>query len=121
MLLIAGQAVDHTSWRLAAVRLGQGRRLVMFDHRSVGVNGSVAADRFSTKRFADDVVHVLDAAGMERAGQVGHSMAGPVAQQLASITPSALGGWCSPSTRRATCTARSATRRPPMPRFVQAT
>ncbi len=92
VVLIAGQAVDHTSWQIAAELLlsgseGAERRVVVFDHRGVGASGVGAPDRFDTRRFAEDVVAVLDAAGIERADVVGHSMGGRIAQWLAIDAP----------------------------------
>jgi pimeloyl-ACP methyl ester carboxylesterase len=83
LLLIAGQAVDHGSWQIVGPALLPGRRVIIFDHRGIGESEMGAADRFTTRRFADDVVRVLDAADVERADVLGHSMGGRVAQWLA--------------------------------------
>lgn len=87
VLFVAGQAVDHHSWDLAAPVLAPGRRLVVFDHRGTGASGSGDADRFTTRNLADDARAVLDAAGVPRAHVVGHSMGGRVAQWLAVDRP----------------------------------
>lgn len=87
VLLIAGQAVDHHSWDLAAPVLAAGRRLLVFDHRGTGASGSGEAGRFTTRNLADDARAVLDAAGVRRAHVVGHSMGGRVAQWLAVDRP----------------------------------
>nr|WP_255673092.1 alpha/beta fold hydrolase [Glycomyces amatae] len=89
--MIAGQAVDHGSWRLASQLLGRGRRIVMFDHRGTGASGHGAAERYSTRGFAEDAVRVLDAAGIERADVLSHSMGGRVAQWLAVDHPERVG------------------------------
>jgi pimeloyl-ACP methyl ester carboxylesterase len=91
LLLIAGQAVDHGSWRLASPLLGRGRRVVVFDHRGTGASGRGTAERYSTRGFAEDAVRVLDAAGIERADVLGHSMGGRVAQWLAVDRPERVG------------------------------
>ncbi|WP_345751567.1 alpha/beta fold hydrolase [Microbacterium rhizophilus] len=92
VILIAGQAVEHVSWRIAAELLysrvdGSGRRLIVFDHRGTGASDLGAVDRYETRMFAQDVVAILDAAGVDRADVVGHSMGGRVAQWLAIDAP----------------------------------
>ncbi|GAA3654089.1 alpha/beta fold hydrolase [Microbacterium marinilacus] len=87
LLLIAGQAVDHTSWCVAAELLQPGRRLITFDHRGIGESGLGAPGRYDTRLFAEDVVAVLDHAGVERADVIGHSLGGRVAQWLAADAP----------------------------------
>ncbi|MER7798297.1 alpha/beta fold hydrolase [Microbacterium sp. NPDC096154] len=87
LLLIAGQAVDHTSWRISVDLLQDDRRVIVFDHRGVGASGLGAADRYETRLFAEDVVAVLDDAGVERVDVVGHSMGGRIAQWLAIDAP----------------------------------
>jgi pimeloyl-ACP methyl ester carboxylesterase len=96
VVLIAGQAVEHTSWRIAAELLLSsaevaGRRLVVFDHRGTGASGLGAPDRYDTRLFAQDVVAILDDAGIGRAHVVGHSMGGRVAQWLAIDAPERVG------------------------------
>ena len=85
VLFVAGQAVDHHSWQLAAPPLADGRRLIVFDHRGTGLSGS--AGPFTTRDLADDARAVLDAADVDRAHVVGHSMGGRVAQWLAVDRP----------------------------------
>ncbi|WP_238439535.1 alpha/beta fold hydrolase [Microbacterium sp. JZ31] len=92
VILIAGQAVEHASWRIAAELLlsaseQSGHRLIVFDHRGTGRSGLGAADRYDTRQFATDVVAILDAEGIARAHVVGHSMGGRVAQWLAVDAP----------------------------------
>ncbi|ARJ06691.1 alpha/beta hydrolase fold protein [Cnuibacter physcomitrellae] len=91
LLLVPGQAVDHRSWRLAAPVLGQGRPLVLVDHRGTGASGRSASGVFSTRDLAADLVRVIDAAGLESVDLLGHSMGGRVAQWFAVDHPSRLG------------------------------
>ncbi|GGH36845.1 alpha/beta fold hydrolase [Microbacterium album] len=87
LVLIAGQSLDHTSWRIAVELLLPGRRLIVFDHRGVGHSGAGTPDRFDTRSFAGDVRAVLDATGVARADVLGHSMGGRIAQWLAIDHP----------------------------------
>ncbi|GAA1733371.1 alpha/beta hydrolase [Microbacterium paludicola] len=92
VILIAGQAVEHASWRIAAELLlhsGEtaSRQVIVFDHRGTGDSGRGSADRYETRLFARDLVAILDHAGIERADVVGHSMGGGVAQWLAIDAP----------------------------------
>lgn len=90
LLLVPGQAVDHRSWRLAAPVLGEGRPLVLVDHRGTGASDPSATGIFSTRDLAADLVRVLDAAGLDRVDLLGHSMGGRVAQWFAIDHPSRL-------------------------------
>lgn len=87
LLLIAGQALDHRSWTIAAPALCRARRVIVFDHRGVGASGTGAADRFQTRNFAEDATRVLDAAGETRVDILGHSMGGLIAQWIAIDHP----------------------------------
>lgn len=96
VVLIAGQAVEHASWRIAGELLlstaeDAGHRLIVFDHRGTGESGLGSPDRYDTRLFAEDVVSILDHAGIERANVVGHSMGGRVAQWLAIDAPQRVG------------------------------
>jgi pimeloyl-ACP methyl ester carboxylesterase len=84
LVLLAGQANSHHWWD--AVRGDFSRRTITLDWRGTG-----DSDRpdvvYSTQGFADDVVAVLDAAGIESADVYGTSMGGRVAQWLAIRCP----------------------------------
>ncbi|MFT4233672.1 MAG: alpha/beta fold hydrolase [Microbacterium sp.] len=87
LLLIAGQSVDHTSWRMAAPRLVEERTLIVFDHRGIGESQIGERERFTVRDFAADAVAILASAGFERADVLGHSMGGMVAQWVAIDHP----------------------------------
>lgn len=90
LLLVAGQAVDHTSWTRCLPVLGAGRRVLVCDHRGIGASEPGDRARYTTRLLAEDLLAVLDAAGVERADVVGHSMGGRVAQWLATDHPERL-------------------------------
>lgn len=87
VLLIAGQAMTHHSWRRTAQALGVDRRVLVYDHRGVGASESRFPTGWSTRDFARDAIAVLDAAGVERAAVFGHSMGGRIAQWVAADFP----------------------------------
>lgn len=87
VLLIAGQATGMHGWGPFADELARDFRVIAFDHRGIGESASGDAARYTTRAFAQDAVAVLDAAGVQGAHIVGHSMGGRVAQWLAADDP----------------------------------
>jgi pimeloyl-ACP methyl ester carboxylesterase len=85
LLLLAGQANTHHWWDPVRGDFG-GRQTVSLDWRGTG-----DSDRrdvvYSTEGFADDVIAVLDDAGIEAVDVYGTSMGGRVAQWLAIRYP----------------------------------
>src|SRR5690606_20909580 len=61
-------------------------RCILVDNRGAGASEAPAGP-YSTSRMADDAAEVLRAAGAERAGVVGISRGGAIAQQLALRHP----------------------------------
>ena len=85
LVLLAGQANNHTWWDDIRDDFSD-RRTLTVDYRGTGA--SDAPDMaYSTGLFADDVVAVLDHAGIGRADVYGTSMGGRVAQMLAARDP----------------------------------
>lgn len=69
-------------------RLASFSRLIMFDHRGSGLSDPLPSDpEFSLDQQADDLVAVLDAAGVERASVLAELNAGPAAIRLAARQP----------------------------------
>ncbi|GAA0949234.1 alpha/beta hydrolase [Kribbella koreensis] len=85
LVLLAGQANSHRWWDPVREDFG-GRRTITLDWRGTG-----DSDRpdvvYSTEGFADDVIAVLDDAGIEDADVYGTSMGGRVAQWVAAKYP----------------------------------
>ncbi len=96
LLLLPGQANDHTWWDGLRPAFDRDHRTVTFDYRGTGATRSPqdelpARDRaWSTASFADDALAVLDALGHERFSVYGTSMGGRVAQMLALAAPERL-------------------------------
>jgi pimeloyl-ACP methyl ester carboxylesterase len=89
VVLHTGGAGDGTMWDGAGytARLGEFRLLVM-DHRGRGRSGRVERLAGHVRReYADDVVAVADAAGVERFTFAGYSMGAAVGYRLAAAHP----------------------------------
>ncbi len=85
LLLISGLSAQRPFWSLARPRL-KGFRLVEFDNRDIGKSGR-ATGPYEIADMARVALAVLDAAGIDRAHVVGHSMGGVIAQELALLAP----------------------------------
>jgi pimeloyl-ACP methyl ester carboxylesterase len=73
-------------WHAVAPQLADGRRIVMPDLRGHGWSEAPAGG-YEKAQLARDVVGVLDALGIERAGYVGHDWGGFAGFHLADIAP----------------------------------
>ena len=73
-------------WQQIPAFLDAGYATVAFDHRGFA-RSPVATDRIETRHFADDLVAILDAAGVERAALVCQSMGGWTGVQMALQHP----------------------------------
>jgi 3-oxoadipate enol-lactonase len=89
LVLLAGQSNNHTWWDPILPDFG-GRRLITLDWRGTG-DSDKPDEPYSTRGFAQDVIAVLDALGLDRADIYGTSMGGRVAQWLAIDAPDRVG------------------------------
>ena len=90
LVMIQGMGFDRLGWQPVLGTLGRHFRLVLVDNRGFG--SSSQAGSFSVADMADDVVAVLDAAGIRRAHVMGASLGGMVAQELAIAHPERVDG-----------------------------
>ncbi|MFB8024459.1 alpha/beta fold hydrolase [Streptomyces sp. NPDC056465] len=86
LVLLAGQANNHHWWDGVREDFHPARSTVTLDYRGTGASDA-PREGYSTPRFAEDVVCVLDALGLERADVYGTSMGGRVAQWVAARHP----------------------------------
>ncbi|WP_156756168.1 alpha/beta fold hydrolase [Actinokineospora pegani] len=83
LVLLAGQANARRWWDPVRADFSGSFRTIAVDTVGTGQSGEPGGGGYSTRRFARDVVAVLDALGVERAHVYGTSMGGKVAQWLA--------------------------------------
>jgi aminoacrylate hydrolase len=91
VVLSAGLGGVTAFWRPQLGALGEHFRLVLFDQRGTGRNTEALPSPYGIGDMADDVVQVLDAAGIARAHFVGHALGGLVGLDLARRHPGRLG------------------------------
>ncbi|MDI2129848.1 alpha/beta fold hydrolase [Yinghuangia seranimata] len=87
LVLISGQSNSLHWWDRVREDFSDRFTLVVLDHRGTGKSDKPDADVYSTPRFAEDVVAVLDAEGIPSAHIYGTSMGGRIAQWIAAGHP----------------------------------
>lgn len=108
LLLLAGQANHHGWWDPVRPDFAA-FRTVTVDWRGTGGSEEGAVD-FTTRTLADDLVEILDAAGVATVDVYGTSMGGRVAQWLAVDHPERVASF-SAARRRVAGTPSSAARK----------
>ncbi len=87
VVMIHGLGANLSFWFLGAVRyLGRERPMLLPDLRGHGAS-SMPAQGYTLRTLADDMLAVMDAAGIRRAHLVGHSHGGRVALVMAQAAP----------------------------------
>jgi pimeloyl-ACP methyl ester carboxylesterase len=86
VLLLQGVGVVGNGWRPQIDPLADRYTLVDIDNRGIG-ESTFDGGELSIEAMADDALAVLEAAGLERAHVVGHSMGGLIAQHVALTAP----------------------------------
>jgi len=86
LVLLAGQANNHHWWDGVREDFHGTHSTITLDYRGTGASDA-PREGYSTPRFAEDVVSVLDSLGIERADVYGTSMGGRVAQWVAARHP----------------------------------
>ncbi|HLG84524.1 MAG TPA: pyrimidine utilization protein D [Bradyrhizobium sp.] len=87
ILLSAGMGGSGSFWQPQLAALARHHQVILYDH--VGTGRSARGER-SIAGMADDVVSVLDAAGVDAAHLVGHAIGGIVGLELAIRHPGRL-------------------------------
>jgi len=70
--------------------VAEGYRVIRMDNRDTGLSSKLDGVAYDTKDMANDVIAVLDAAGVDRAHVMGLSMGGMIVQRLAIDHPDRL-------------------------------
>ena len=87
VLLHGGPGFDHSGFKPAFSRLVDLAQIVYYDHRGHGRSDPFPRDECTLDRFADDVVHLCDALGIEKPIVLGQSFGGFVAQRYLARHP----------------------------------
>jgi pimeloyl-ACP methyl ester carboxylesterase len=86
LVLIQGVGVGRWGWEPVADRLARRFQVVTIDNRGIGASDAPPG-HYSTRVMANDVLAVLDHAGIQQASLVGTSLGGMIAQELALAHP----------------------------------
>ncbi|MFB4421375.1 alpha/beta fold hydrolase [Streptomyces sp. QL37] len=86
LVLLAGQANNHHWWDGVREDFHGTHSTITMDYRGTGASDA-PQEGYSTRRFAEDVVAVLDSLGIGQADVYGTSMGGRVAQWVAARHP----------------------------------
>lgn len=86
VLLIQGTGVSGDAWAPQLEALTASHRCIWFDNRGMARSQPVG-DPVTVAQMAEDALAVLDAAGVDSAHVVGHSLGGLVAQHVALAAP----------------------------------
>ena len=86
LILIQGLGIGRWGWEPVADRLARRFQVITIDNRGIGASDTPPGHH-STRMMADDVLAVLDHAGIQQASLVGTSLGGMIAQELALAHP----------------------------------
>jgi pimeloyl-ACP methyl ester carboxylesterase len=86
LVLIQGVGVGRWGWEPVADRLARRFQVITIDNRGIGASDAPPGS-YSTHVMAQDVLAVLDHAGIRQASVVGTSLGGMIAQELALAHP----------------------------------
>jgi 3-oxoadipate enol-lactonase len=86
LVLIQGVGVGRWGWEPVADRLARRFQVIAIDNRGIGASHTPPGP-FTALAMAQDVLAVLDHAGIQRASVLGTSLGGMIAQELALAHP----------------------------------
>jgi proline iminopeptidase len=87
LLLHGGPGFDHSGFKPAFTQLADIAQIVTYDHRGHGRSDERPIDEWALDTWADDVVRLCDALGIERPIVLGQSFGGFVAQRYLARHP----------------------------------
>ncbi len=91
IVLSAGLGGAAAFWAPQRAALEQHFRVLAFDQRGTGRNAEALPEGYTIGHMADDVVEVMDAAGVTRAHVLGHALGGLVGLDLGRRYPERIG------------------------------
>jgi 3-oxoadipate enol-lactonase len=86
LVLVQGVGIGRWGWEPVADRLARRFQVLTIDNRGVGASDTPPG-HFTTRAMAQDVLAVLDHAGIQQASVLGTSLGGMIAQELALAHP----------------------------------
>jgi aminoacrylate hydrolase len=89
LLLVPGLSGRGSFWSNQVADFSRDFRVVVHDHRGTG-RSTHSRIRYSVEQMAGDVLHLMDALGIESAHLVGHSTGGAIGQVMALDHPGRL-------------------------------
>jgi len=87
LLLHGGPGLDHATYKLGLHEMSDVAQVIVYDHRGQGRSDRRTADEWNLDMWADDVVRLCDALGIERPIVLGGSFGGFVAQRYIGRHP----------------------------------
>ena len=102
LILSAGLGGSASYWAPNIAAFAAEFRVIAYDHRGTGRSDRALLDTVSVADFADDILAVMDAVGVERASVIGHAAGGVAGLALALAAPGRIdrlvvvNGWASP-------------------------
>jgi proline iminopeptidase len=87
LLLHGGPGMDHTGFKPDFAALAEVAQVVYYDHRGQGRSDRRTPDEWTFDVWADDVVRLCDALGIEKPIVLGNSFGGMVAMHYAARHP----------------------------------
>jgi 3-oxoadipate enol-lactonase len=86
LVLVQGVGIGRWGWEPVADRLARRCQVITIDNRGIGASDTPPG-HFTTRAMAQDVLAVLDHAGIHRASVLGTSLGGMIAQELTIAHP----------------------------------
>jgi pimeloyl-ACP methyl ester carboxylesterase len=87
ILLHGGPGLDHATFKLGLAELRDVAQVVVYDHRGHGRSDWRTSDEWNLDTWADDLVRLCDALGIEKPIVLGNSFGGFVAQRYLGRHP----------------------------------
>ena len=82
LLLIAGNGMDHTTFRDQVPHFSRHFRCITYDLRGIG-RSDVPVDGYTVRELATDALALLDSLDMPEAHVAGYSLGGAIGQEMA--------------------------------------
>lgn len=86
LLLIAGNGMDHSTFRDQLPQFSQHFRCITYDMRGVGQSG-VPAEGYTVREMATDALDLLTTLGVKAAHVAGYSLGGAIGLEMALASP----------------------------------